>query len=513
MDEMYKKANQKLEDNLAKLKKTSPVKIVSKSKFQLKVPKANCTITRPSVIVEEKPKELTTTKRSPIDLIKNPVNFQVPKTSVPYWSPEDDELIVSPVKKPIKPKAVKRVSSDDSGDDFVPSKRKSLSVEEQEVPYVPKEFKFSTPNESAKRKTPIKKTTPKMKFDPDMDEYLNKIPTNFASKSSLELEKMYLEILEKYSTILDQIPIKMLESLSGLPTSTILNLKKIKQKFKNEIKSRKIPVKATQDEEADILNYYNDSPMKKTPPVQIEIQSDDSLDEIDQIIANVNESNLIDKGKFSSYNQMNLSEVDLITPNSSMKKPHVPPRMNLINPLTPTIQQTQQIDNFDTQLDDDGWEVYNIEDFTEKHNFQTAAEFQRSEQRNDRIIEECISSSDSSQQTVIKGHNLIGNFHAGVKNDGITGEFDGLHYPHSERLQYAFNHYFGLKDFRTNQLQVINATLLKNDCFVLMPTGGGKSLCYQLPAVITEGVTIVVSPLKSLILDQVNKLSSLDVSF
>lgn len=70
---------------------------------------------------------------------------------------------------------------------------------------------------------------------------------------------------------------------------------------------------------------------------------------------------------------------------------------------------------------------------------------------------------------------------------------------------------FGHSAFRANQERIVMEAFAKRDIFVLMPTGGGKSLCYQLPACIDEGVTVVISPLVSLIQDQVQQLEALEV--
>uniref|UniRef100_A0A8D3E4N3 RecQ-like DNA helicase BLM n=1 Tax=Scophthalmus maximus TaxID=52904 RepID=A0A8D3E4N3_SCOMX len=89
--------------------------------------------------------------------------------------------------------------------------------------------------------------------------------------------------------------------------------------------------------------------------------------------------------------------------------------------------------------------------------------------------------------------------------------FRGFNFPHSQEMMKIFHKRFGLHQFRFNQLEAINATLQGEDSFILMPTGGGKSLCYQLPACLSSGVTVVISPLKSLIVDQVQKLTTLDI--
>ncbi|MFS4470893.1 ATP-dependent DNA helicase RecQ [Chryseobacterium sp. T20] len=78
-----------------------------------------------------------------------------------------------------------------------------------------------------------------------------------------------------------------------------------------------------------------------------------------------------------------------------------------------------------------------------------------------------------------------------------------------QKLKYdTLKYFWGYTDFRDSQEEIINAVINEKDTLVLLPTGAGKSLCYQLPALLKEGTCLVVSPLLALMKDQVNQLKS-----
>src|SRR6204780_1019690 len=84
--------------------------------------------------------------------------------------------------------------------------------------------------------------------------------------------------------------------------------------------------------------------------------------------------------------------------------------------------------------------------------------------------------------------------------------------PDLAAAQAALHKTFGFAEFRPGQAEIVSAVLEGRDVLAVMPTGSGKSLCYQLPALIRDGLTVVVSPLIALMRNQVAQLNGYGVA-
>ncbi|ESO95409.1 hypothetical protein LOTGIDRAFT_117210 [Lottia gigantea] len=108
-----------------------------------------------------------------------------------------------------------------------------------------------------------------------------------------------------------------------------------------------------------------------------------------------------------------------------------------------------------------------------------------------------------SLEQIIQEHNET--------SKNVNSDWSKEDFPWSEELNTTLKDVFKLDKLRPMQLQTMNITMAGKDCMLIMPTGGGKSLCFQLPAVLSKGITLVVSPLISLMEDQLMALKTLDI--
>ncbi|XP_049539469.1 ATP-dependent DNA helicase Q1-like [Anopheles darlingi] len=129
------------------------------------------------------------------------------------------------------------------------------------------------------------------------------------------------------------------------------------------------------------------------------------------------------------------------------------------------------------------------------------------------VIAQKIARLKEQKQQLLKCKETIQNLLIRRQSDQLQQhDWDKESFDWSGKVRKTLSEVFHLQDFRPQQLRTINALLAGHDVLLLAPTGGGKSLCFQLPALITPGLTVVISPLVSLMEDQVWSLQKLNIA-
>ncbi|XP_014233989.1 Bloom syndrome protein homolog isoform X1 [Trichogramma pretiosum] len=336
-------------------------------------------------------------------------------------------------------------------------------------------------------------------MDAKLNEWIKEVKSNPVMKPSrarsqkllnaekLNLQDLQIQAYDHFYNILCKVPQPLLANLPGYDAEVFERLKILVNNIKARVKQTNSRILKYNDDHISLSSDSQSSKPTYSASAELILPSKNAQN----LTLKVGNGNIINKSVNTigiNNNWMNGSKTQIESLPTCTAKTSVENKKNNIQ------------SNYNKFIDEDILKVDPNELIKKGFCWNDSEEF-------DDILAPGVNKEAVSNICAAQTVSFIGN----VKDDGNDPNFNNFDFPHSRNLLHLFKNKFGLHQFRPNQLPAINAIILNLDCFILMPTGGGKSLCYQLPALLAPGITIVISPLRSLILDQTQKLSSLDI--